>query len=132
MFFSTCKWIIISFILIILVHYIYLFLMNTLTVPKIKDLVNKPTEQYKDMFASIQTKRADHGAAMTNELTAFLNDLKRDTSAAGSSAAGSSASAVMTSGAGTSVSAAGPNASAQESIVGTSMGGGSFGAYSDY
>lgn len=28
--------------------------MNTLTVPKIKDLVNKPNEQYRDIFASMQ------------------------------------------------------------------------------
>jgi hypothetical protein len=54
MFFSTCKWIIISLTLIFLIHYLYIFLMNTLTVPKLKDLVNKPTEQYKDIFASLQ------------------------------------------------------------------------------
>lgn len=30
-----------------------MFLMNTLTVPKIKDLVNKPTQQYNDIFATL-------------------------------------------------------------------------------
>ena len=30
-----------------------MFLMNTLTVPKIKDLVNKPNEQYKDILATL-------------------------------------------------------------------------------
>ena len=36
---------IISIILIISVHYIYIFFKNNLTIPKTKDLVNKPTEQ---------------------------------------------------------------------------------------
>jgi hypothetical protein len=56
--------------------------MNTLTVPKIKDLVNKPTEQYKDMFAPSMKGGGGGGDTLTNtmtsELTAFLNDLKRD------------------------------------------------------
>jgi hypothetical protein len=54
MFFSTIKWTFISLTLIFLVHHLYTFLMNTLTVPKIKDLVNKPNEQYRDIFASMQ------------------------------------------------------------------------------
>jgi hypothetical protein len=61
MLFSTIKWIFISLTLIFLVHHLYTFLMNTLTVPKIKDLVNKPNEQYRDIFASMQ-KNANSNA----------------------------------------------------------------------
>ena len=50
MFFSILKWVITSLILIFLVHHLYMFLMNTLTVPKIKDLVNKPMQQYQEML----------------------------------------------------------------------------------
>ena len=39
--------IIISVVLIVTVHYIYIFFKNNLTVPKTKDLVKKPTEQYQ-------------------------------------------------------------------------------------
>ena len=42
-----------------------MFLLNTLTVPKIKDLVNKPNQQYKDIFET-QAKaagQAKHGQA---------------------------------------------------------------------
>ena len=53
MFFSLVKWVLISLTLIFLIHHIYMFLMNTLTVPKIKDLVNKPNEQYKDILATL-------------------------------------------------------------------------------
>ena len=75
--------------------------MNTLTVPKLKDLVNKPNEQYKDIFATLH-KASDNGAnagvantnvnanananasasassndTMANELANFLNELKK-------------------------------------------------------
>jgi hypothetical protein len=79
MFFSIGKWGIISFMLIFLIHYLYLFLMNTLTVPKIKDLVNKPNEVYRDMFATLHAKAnpINDTSAMANELNTFLNDLKK-------------------------------------------------------
>ena len=60
--------------------------MNTLTVPKIKDLFNKPTEQYKDIFNTLNKEKKqldksnvleDSSSAMTNELTQFFNDLKK-------------------------------------------------------
>lgn len=43
--------------LISLIHYLYVFLKNTLTVPKIKDLVNKPIRDYNDMFDIISKDR---------------------------------------------------------------------------
>ena len=100
-----------------------MFLMNTLTVPKIKDLVNKPTQQYNDIFATLggyppqpptggKSKpfmtegtgpfspeggvfspqggqaRGAGGAGppgvppeVTDELSSFLSDLKKNTSA---------------------------------------------------
>ena len=41
---------IISIILIFLVHYLFNFFKATLTVPKIKDLVNAPAQKYENMF----------------------------------------------------------------------------------
>ena len=43
------KWILISFSIIILLHHLYLFFINTLTIPKVKDLINKPIEQYNEI-----------------------------------------------------------------------------------
>jgi hypothetical protein len=89
MLFSIVKWSTVSLTLIFLVHHLYTFLMNTLTVPKIKDLVNKPKEQYKDIFNTLQngnkpieqrpTKSStlEDSSAMTDELTQFFNDLKK-------------------------------------------------------
>ena len=80
MIFSIIKWSIISLTLILLVHHLYTFLMNTLTVPKIKDLVNKPKEQYKDIFQTIEQKKNNtvHTQNMTDELASFLKDLKKN------------------------------------------------------
>ena len=51
-----------------------MFLMNTLTVPKIKDLVHKPNQQYKDILDTLGgANPPDIGA----ELSSFLNDLKK-------------------------------------------------------
>jgi hypothetical protein len=46
----------ISIILIFLVHYLFNFFKSTLTVPKIKDLVNSPIEKYKNMYSIIDNK----------------------------------------------------------------------------
>ena len=94
MFFSICKWGLISFTLIFLIHYLYTFFMNTLTIPKIKDLVNKPNEQYDEMFKTLQgstmsnstkndilSKHKDetiNDDKMTEELSSFLNELKKN------------------------------------------------------
>ena len=44
---------IISIVLIFLVHYLFNFFKSTLTVPKIKDLVNAPTQKYENMYSII-------------------------------------------------------------------------------
>jgi hypothetical protein len=41
---------IVSIILIFLVHYLFNFFKETLTVPKIKDLVNVPNKKYENMY----------------------------------------------------------------------------------
>ena len=44
---------IISIVLIFLVHQLINFFKSTLTVPKIKDLVNTPTQKYEKMYSII-------------------------------------------------------------------------------
>jgi len=67
-----------------------MFFINTLTIPKIKDLVNKPNEQYRDIFETLQkthpqtqtqqfsTPTDTDTKQMTEELSSFLNDLKKN------------------------------------------------------
>ena len=47
--------IVISFILILIVHNLYIFFQNTLTIPKTKDLVNKPSKQYAEILNTIKS-----------------------------------------------------------------------------
>jgi hypothetical protein len=57
MFFLMVKTISISLLLIALIHYLYGFFKNTLTVPKVKDLVNKPAKRYNEMFAVLNNEQ---------------------------------------------------------------------------
>ena len=67
---------IISIVLIISVHYIYIFFKNNLTIPKTKDLVKKPTEQYKKIYSSIN-KPVSENKNMKNELKNFIQGLNK-------------------------------------------------------
>ena len=42
-----------SFLFIFLIHHIILFLKSTLTIPKIKDLVDSPSQKYKNIYAQL-------------------------------------------------------------------------------
>ena len=67
---------IISVIFIAVIHYIYLYLKDNLTVPKTKDLVKKPIQQYKKIYNSI--KENDHQQNnMKSELKNYINDLHK-------------------------------------------------------
>lgn len=48
-----------STVIIILVHHLINFFKSTLTVPKVKDLVNIPTEKYENMFKIINKNQSD-------------------------------------------------------------------------
>jgi hypothetical protein len=50
MLYWTIQITIVSIILIFLVHHLINFFKSTLTVPKIKDLVNTPTQKYENMY----------------------------------------------------------------------------------
>jgi hypothetical protein len=94
MFFYTIKAVCISLLLIVLIHYLYSFFKDTLTVPKIKDLVNKPAKRYDEMFDILNNSKKQsveqqihtpsiiehetvHNESMQEELKTFLNELKK-------------------------------------------------------
>ena len=54
---------VVSIILIFLVHHLILFFKNTLTIPKVKDLVTAPIQNYEDMFEII------HSAKITEDIS---------------------------------------------------------------
>ena len=56
MLFWTIQITVISIVLIFLVHHLINFFKSTLTVPKIKDLVNTPTQKYENMYNIINNQ----------------------------------------------------------------------------
>ena len=80
MFFWIAQQVVISLVIIVLFHSIYGFLQNNLTTPKIRDLVNKPSEQYNEIYNSIkEVKHVKESPAptisMKNELQNYLKEL---------------------------------------------------------
>jgi len=76
--------VILSLILIIMVHYIYVFLKDNLTQPKIKDLVNQPKAKYDQLYSnsfeytSSAEKPEKNGGSrknMKHELQNYLKEL---------------------------------------------------------
>lgn len=80
---------VISFVLIFLVHHLFHFFKMTLTVPKIKDLVNAPPQKYENIYNIINKQHTKHcndseeytlidllpkkdESTMKNELKSFL------------------------------------------------------------
>lgn len=56
MLFWTLQITITSIILIFLVHHLIVFFKTTLTVPKVKDLVNAPAQKYENIYNAISSK----------------------------------------------------------------------------
>ena len=76
MFYWSIQITVLSFILIILVHYLVNFFKSTLTVPKIKDLVDAPAKRYEHMFNVINSHNSfipeEDKTTMKDELKSFL------------------------------------------------------------
>jgi hypothetical protein len=70
----------ITFLLLIgLLHYLYVFLIDTLTVPKLRDFVNKPAERYSNINVSMYKDSEQSADEMQTELRDFLSNIKTDT-----------------------------------------------------
>ena len=57
---------IVSIILIFLVHHLINFFKSTLTVPKIKDLVNSPSQKYENMYNIIKNNSLSNSNSISN------------------------------------------------------------------
>ena len=65
----TIQWVIISVLLIGLMHYLYSFFENILSVPQSKDLVNKNTIRYNDNSNNLIIKNDDSQPSDTTLIT---------------------------------------------------------------
>jgi len=85
----VARWSITSLLLILLVHYIYSFLIDTLTVPKVKDLVHRPAIRYNEILSDISSPKTPDDepvqADMQAELKTFLMNMKQNNTEPGPS-----------------------------------------------
>ena len=74
-------YIIISIVIISLLHYLYTYFINILTVPKIKDLVNKPGKEYKNIEKIILNNKETviNNNLSNNDDTTDISNLKNIT-----------------------------------------------------
>ncbi len=81
MIFELFQNIFLSIIFIVVVHSIYKYFKNNLTIPKTKDLVNKPSLQYKQIQEEINKSqeaiklKQKNEEEMKNELQSYLKEL---------------------------------------------------------
>lgn len=78
---------VVSLIIIYVMHNLYSFFKDTLTVPKIKDMVKRPQQRYDTLFRELRNQVAEQANAndnandssetdnMKNELKRYLMDL---------------------------------------------------------
>jgi hypothetical protein len=78
MLFWTFQITLISIILIFLVHHLISFFKTTLTVPKIKDLINVPAQKYESMFQTIS--HSSSSSSSSNNTYDFSKDYTGDAS----------------------------------------------------
>lgn len=74
---------IISLIIILVLHNLFLFFKDNLTTPKIKDLVTKPSEEYKKIYSKLNTsgensKNNDDKEKRKNELIKYMKSLSKN------------------------------------------------------
>jgi hypothetical protein len=78
----------VSFVIIFILHNLYFFFKETLTVPKMKDMVKRPQQKYDALFRELRVRNeglnnnSNDGAdaannATSNENDAMKNELKR-------------------------------------------------------
>jgi hypothetical protein len=63
---------IISIIFIFLVHHLLCFFKTTLTVPKMKDLVNSPVKKYQDIFNTISNSNTNLNSNLNSNFNKYL------------------------------------------------------------
>lgn len=89
MIFWIIQWSVLSLIFIYLLHHLYSFFIDTLTVPKVKDLINKPIDRYNELFSIMEKNNKQKISTdtivpnsstntMHNELLDFLNNIKKN------------------------------------------------------
>ena len=86
-FFWVINQLIISITFIFIIHHIFHVFKKNLTIPKTKDLVKKPSEQYKEIYDTLHKDKseseAEQNKKMKTELKNYLSSLTNTASKTG-------------------------------------------------
>lgn len=63
-----------SLVIIFVLHNLYIFFKDTLTVPKMKDLVKRPQQKYDTLFRELQSQQSQQSQRMQNSESRSGND----------------------------------------------------------
>tara|TARA_Y100000389_G_C17467122_1_gene526658 strand:- start:1840 stop:2187 length:348 start_codon:yes stop_codon:yes gene_type:complete len=77
-FFWVINQLIISITFIFIIHHIFHVFKKNLTIPKTKDLVKKPIEQYKQIYEDIDKFKDNENDIMKNELAEYVKSLAKN------------------------------------------------------
>lgn len=82
MIFKTLQYIIISLSIIAILHYLFSFFKTNLTVPKVKDLIERPTQQYETILDTIKERQLNVSkqSVSNNELSSIPNTNEQQSS----------------------------------------------------
>jgi len=75
---GVIQWIIISLILILLIHHLFFFFKNTLTVPKIKDLIHQPATLYTEIEQTLNSSSNNSVKLSSNDNNIDTKEMKSE------------------------------------------------------
>ena len=73
MYFGIIYSIIISLILIIIIHNLFLYFKDNLTTPKVKDFINKPNKSYQEIYSIIENNNQNTNSINTSNIDSLPN-----------------------------------------------------------
>ena len=71
---------VISLIIIFLIHHLFTYFKTTLTVPQVKDLINKPTKRYEEILNTLSYKNQEEVTTSSNMKDELKNFLEQQSS----------------------------------------------------
>jgi hypothetical protein len=77
--FWVVKVVAVSIMIIFLLHNLYIFFKETLTVPKMKDMVKRPQQKYESLFRELEElKRDNHINASATTIASNASNASKD------------------------------------------------------
>lgn len=69
--------IIISLILIIIIHNLFLYFKDNLTAPKVKDFINKPNKNYEEIYSILEKNNNINSSSITTSSIDTLPNIEK-------------------------------------------------------